>query len=118
MPDATPVGMRLATVAFHATPNLPPAVYGPEIRDAIARALDDAGGVREAVEALEMIANANELALECPEGFKGDEVIKFMFDSSVTKAHAALAALTGTVEKTLDGQWQGSTLGRNTGDEC
>ena len=49
MTDATPVGTRLATVAFHAMPNLPPAVYGPEIRDAIALALDDAGGVREAV---------------------------------------------------------------------
>ena len=95
MSDPTPVAIRLTQIVHEARG----ATVSEEYCFTDARALDDAG-VREA-------------------GDKLEHLTKHPVDAYVSEvAKTALAALTGTVEKTLDGQWQGSTLGRNTGDEC
>ena len=89
MSDRTLVAMRLAGIALTQDSR---SCDDEETKiNTAARALDDAGGVREAVEAMEWVVH--DAFYRAPETFDRDICTRY-----VVKLQQALAALTGTKE--------------------
>lgn len=94
MPDPTPVGMRLAELITPPVQENPLPNEAAQRRDRVrrnARALDDKGGVREAVEQLVHLQGLSATATH-----RGDDKMSTL--SVKTMCDRALSAFTGSTE--------------------